>query len=397
MNTERIEQINVVSKYVNSTYGRVDNSYYTPEKYKYSNYRNNAGILTVILDNDFVYINDKKISVSGIFNLSKFDTKKFSSINSAIDQFELKIIDELKKYSPKNNFVAFVFNNILTRSEIVALCDMFLNSIAFKGILLVPYSLGLCFGKAFQQSLIINIYKTYTSIFLIEDYWVYDSFIVSKEANPGFTLLDDEDFADEYHKVKIMEDIPYYSCSLCDMRSTRQSRVFEHIRNIHMLQERCECFQKMIENMEQKHKKEKNFSNLSEHTQSSEGIKVDDEHIKTHIVKYFKKYENVTDEILKRLNFVYFNTEKLKRIFLKVIINDTTGTSNLDLEDLAERLGSLYGSVSFVEISEDKNQVVRKGIEIFNMLDISKECWMTDEEWRSVRLRILKEKVLFNI
>lgn len=394
-NCEKIAQINIVSKYVSCSYGRFDTSFYVKDQFRYHNYRKDEEIVNVILDNTVLYVNDQRINVKDIFDTSKFNTKKYSCIQQGIGDLEVKIRKGLGSIIPRNSFVCFVFNNTFTRSELIAIVDMFINILGFKGILLKPYALAVCLGQCVQHGLFINVYKKHTTVFYIDDYCLIDSFTISEELNTGFSLIDDEDFADEYHKVKFVNDTTYFMCNLCDFRHYSYARSLDHVRSTHVIQDKCECICKFTE--EQKRKKEKTYSNGSNSLSDPSVPRISDEHIMGHISEYKNEHKDTIREILKRLKLIYHNTEKLQRISLKVHLNDPEMGNSLALEELIQRLRMFYGNVTLLNIKDDINDVINRGLNVFNQLELAKECWLTDEEWRSVRLRILKEKVLFNL
>ena len=52
---------------------------------------------------------------------------------------------------------------------------------------------------------------------------------------------------------------------------------------------------------------------------------------------------------------------------------------------------------NLVSVEESTVEAAVQGAGYFRDLECSQELWMTAEEWRAVRLRILKERVLFYI
>ncbi|EOB14720.1 hypothetical protein NBO_16g0006 [Nosema bombycis CQ1] len=394
-NFEKIGQINIVSKYVSCSYGRFDNSYYVKDDYRFHNYRKDEKIITIILNNSILTIDNCNFDLGNIFYLSKFNTKVFKSLQHVIGELELRIRKEIN-FNPKDHFLNFVFNNTFTRSELIGLVDMFINIMGFKGILLKPYALAMCLGLGVQHGLFINVYEKHTTVFLVDDYWLIDSFTISKEKNIGFNCIDDEDFADEYHKIKFLQDSVYFLCNLCDFRHTSYSKALEHVRFTHVIQDKCECMVKFTE--EQKRKKEKTpFNSLSNSLSDPSLPRLSDEHIATHISEYKNEHKDSILEVIKRLSLVYHNIDKLQKISLKVHLNDPKSLNNFAIEELIQKLSNLYGNVTLVVINENPFDLILRGMKVFNQLELAKECWLTDEEWRSVRLRILKEKVLFNL
>ncbi|KAK6089699.1 hypothetical protein P3W45_001341 [Vairimorpha bombi] len=351
-NLERIDQINIVNKYVSSTFGRSEISYYVPNKFKYPQYRSNEEIFIVILDHNRININGKDIFIDE----SMFDKK---------DLFEILGLfhNSISGHIPANSFVSFIFNNIFSRSVLLGMIDVFINYIGCKGILVQPYSLFMVLGMGIQHCLVINQYTGYTEISLIDDYYVHDWFIVGKTKSLIKDCINmDDDYVEEYQKSRMNEDIPYFMCKLCDYRSKEERIIKEHLKISHIYQ---------------------------------------DENINGMIIKYENEHGDLIKEIPKRIRFLYFNMERLKRINLRIIYNNNltkcSEDKSINLEDLSDQLKFIYNNVLKVLVDENMDEAAYKGNEVFNMLDLGKECWITDKEWKCGRLRILKEKILFNI
>ncbi|KAM0677767.1 hypothetical protein BDAP_001616 [Binucleata daphniae] len=79
--------------------------------------------------------------------------------------------------------------------------------------------------------------------------------------------------------------------------------------------------------------------------------------------------------------------EKIKKIGGNIILVGDFGTTEYNLN---------LGFEPQYKIDKYNTSAIR-GAFAFVTLDCSKEMWMTDKEWQSGRLRILKEKLLFYI
>lgn len=114
------------------------------------------------------------------------------------------------------------------------------------------------------------------------------------------------------------------------------------------------------------------------------------EKIENHIFKehetgeYFyyneEEPENIIEKVKNKLMFL-FSREKANKILSNM--NYISNSKNIE-------------EYNFIDENE-YYEIACKGALLFIGLEISKELWMTDYEWRSVRLRALKEKLLFYI
>ena len=68
-----------------------------------------------------------------------------------------------------------------------------------------------------------------------------------------------------------------------------------------------------------------------------------------------------------------------------------------NMEKISTKVYSIDLDFTEAERIENPIEQALSGARIFSNLEISKELWMTDYEWRIARIRILKEKLLFYI
>ena len=70
-------------------------------------------------------------------------------------------------------------------------------------------------------------------------------------------------------------------------------------------------------------------------------------------------------------------------------------------EDDQEKRARMFLPENTLQIThltrEESNVIAWKGLHALASIEPAKDLWLTDKEWRSVGLRILKEKVLFPI
>ena len=149
------------------------------------------------------------------------------------------------------------------------------------------------------------------------------------EAYPSIAA-DDEDFVEEFSRLKPLDESLRYSCSQCECKEHTEERIQAHI--------------------EKEHEKGTFFFYVDSQVAH-------------------ESYDN-------RIKYL-FAEEKAEKIGKNVYSVGTDFEGSQPLENVYEK--------------------AIRGATLFNALECSRECWMTGEEWRAVRLRALKEKLLFFI
>ncbi|WUR05141.1 actin-related protein [Vairimorpha necatrix] len=374
-NIERIDQLNIVSKYLTSTFSKSESTH---------DFIPSSDIITVLLNHDkFIIHSDLEYIIKDIPPL-------IYNIREYIDSL-YKCLDPI----PPGSYISFIFNGVLGRTALLEIIDMFLKG-KCKGILCQPYSLSLSMGLGIQHCIFVDEYNTHYNVYIVEDYVLHDCFTIKKDYNlkdnnqkdynlkdnldnnnkdylqvnnkdflVSVCLSDDQDYVEEYQKLRMTEDIEYYGCKICDYKSKEINNISEHIKTVHFIN---------------------NDNKMGKPIFNKERSQ-----IKNDIVKYKNNHKDLISEIISRIRFLYFNLDRLKRMNLRVVYTENL---KINISDLCDQLKFLYNNV--IPVLSDESYVY-KGSELFKSLEISKECWISDKEWEAGRLRVLKDKILFNI
>lgn len=354
------EPISTPNKNIQSYFMKNEQTFFTPEELKYPNYCVSEALTCFFIGNDYFYIDNIKIEQDCIVN-DRFNVEKYGSRQKCIDQLYSLLYLEIKNKNSQNNEqkieknmcltqnsskedisiedsvkftgikkdskIQLIISDFMGRSDIIAIIDVLLNSLGFKCIMLIPFSLCLSFNLNHSHS--AYIYKNGFSF--VDDFCLIDSFdFYSRNEKYEKILVDDIDFAEEYSRLTILDETMMFSCDECGIKEDSEEKIIAHT--------------------------------LKEHNSSS-------------FIK-FEKTDSFETTFMNRMRYL-FKREQFDKISTKIysIGIDFTG---------AERL-------------ENAIEQAISGAKLFSNLEISKELWMTDCEWRIARLRILKEKLLFYI
>ncbi|ADM11821.1 uncharacterized protein Eint_070570 [Encephalitozoon intestinalis ATCC 50506] len=362
----KIEQITTPNKNIQSFFMRSDVSFYVDEKYRMGNYKADEEIIHIVVWNNKLLVESESIDLGDFFFPTGMNTRRFRNLEECIGWLGNQVSGALHKLGikPKNSFVSLIFQDLLGRTEILAMCNLFINVLSFKGILITPRSLSQAIGTLSPNCVVVNVYENYTTVCLVEDFWMLDGICVSKESNKGFELADSIDFVDEFNKIKVFEEKNIFSCGKCDYKDETEEKMETHFQQQHQKENECHP-------------------------------DVDpQEHFKMHLKMYDEKGD-IYEIIGKRINHV-LSKEKMKKIGGKVIVFNHGGTllSETSLKKVFEECGIYPEVCMYPDSAED---MIMNVMGVFSGLDCIKEMWMTDKEWNSTGLRILKEKVLFII
>ncbi|AFN83309.1 hypothetical protein EROM_070580 [Encephalitozoon romaleae SJ-2008] len=363
----KIDQITTPNKNIQSFFMRSDASYYADEKHRMANYRTDEQIIHILVWNNKLLVESESIDLGDFFYLTGMNTKRFGSLEECVGWLGNQISDVLRKLKikPGSSFVSLVFQDLLNRTEVLALCNLFINVLSFKGILITPRSLSQAIGTLSPNCVVVNLYEQYTTICFVEDFWMLDGICVSRECNKGFELIDSVDFVDEFNKIKVFEEKNIFSCDKCDYKDETEAKMEAHFLSLH--QEESVC-----------------------HTDVGQS-----EHFKMHFRVYDGEEGDIHELIAKRTIHV-LSKEKAKKIGSKVIVFNYGGMGLS--EECLGRAFEEYGINPEISMHEEPNESMITNVMVaFSGLDCVKEIWMTDKEWNGAGLRVLKEKVLFII
>lgn len=371
-----IEPITTANKNIQSFFMRTDQSYYVPEAQRLPLHASSHPPLTILVDNSEIRVMNRCIP-SDIFKQNQYNTERYGSIERCRDILYKIISSEVKEaledfqsmpaddgdsaqkkiklndaaedngmcdaaenmndgakcmnevpecIAPRDLFVQLIFCDFFGRSDIISIVDVLINQIGFMGIMLLPCSLSASF--ALNQNYCAIVYPKGFSF--IDDFMLADSFMHVPGADSP-VLVDDEDFVEEFSRLKSLDESLRYSCNDCEHKDSTRERIEAHVKK--------------------EHGEEGSFFLYADSPVPRESF----------------------DNRIKYL----FGKEKAEKIAGHVYSVDTEFEGATPLSD--------YHALAI------------RGAALFNALECSKECWMTDKEWQAVRLRALKEKLLFFI
>lgn len=236
--------------------------------------------------------------------------------------------------SKKSTPVQLIVSDFIGRSDIVMMVDIIINQMGFYAISILPFSL--CLSFSLNQSSCCLIYNTGFSF--VDDFCLIDACDMIEDSYKK-TRIDDEDFAEEYSRLDYSKQLleiegRRFSCDGCGQKEDTEEKIRMHISKDH--QEDTTFFEYLMR-------------------------------------------EDMIDNFKDRMRYI-FNKEKYERVSKKIY-----GVDVQNLDDL-----------EYIPV-EDPIETAILGGQLFSNLEISKELWITEFEWRTVRLRILKEKILFYI
>ncbi|KAI5170364.1 hypothetical protein PAEPH01_1371 [Pancytospora epiphaga] len=343
-----LEPITTPNKNIQSYFMRTDHSYYVPESQKHANLSVDYPSVAIVIDNSSVSIHHSKpgtqIDANSINRLEcdavllcRYNLGKYHSAEKCADVLYKVLYGYIKGIiAPRESIVQLIFCDFLSRTEIISMIDILLNQLGFRSIMLLPLSLAASFS--FTQGNCAFVYPQGFSF--VEDYMLSDSFIYSTKRSdskdtsiiPAINTfkVDNEDFVEEFSRLKPLDESMRYSCTTCEYREATEEKMQAHLAK--------------------EHKDGEFFLYIPGGS-------------------FYEAFENRMRYLLTK-----DKVEKVKKHIYSVSV-DMEGTT--PVEDI------YYEAI--------------KGADLFKRLDCSKECWMTDKEWAAVRIRALKEKLLFFI
>lgn len=364
----KIEQITTPNKNIQSYFMRTDASHYVDERFKMNSYRSDEQIVQVVLSNNRLLVEstENAVDLGDAFRLTSFNTDRFGSLEECVGWIGSEVEGVLRRTGivSRDSFVSLVFQDLLNRTEVLALCNAFVNVMSFRGILVTPFSLSQAIATLSPNCVVINLYESHSTVCFVEDFWMLDAISVSKTANAGFSLADSEDFVDEFNRIKVFEEKNVFLCEECDYKDDSEEKVLGHILGMHLGDLRCHV-----------------------------GLG-DAAHAGLHARRYEQTSGCVCEAMINRMAYA-FSREKIRRIGSKIIV---TRHCDADVsEDVLRHAFRRYDVQPEIVFAEATEELVLSGMATFADLECARDMWMTDREWNSAGLRILKEKVLFII
>jgi hypothetical protein len=228
------EPITTPNKNIQSYFMRSEQSFFTPERFKYPSYPSQDAPIQLLLLDGIFQIDGVEIEQDFLMN-GKMNIEKYKSIQKCIDSIYGLIYNELKTHNSDNIKkrmvpVQLIISDFLGRSDTIALVDVVLNMLGFKAIMILPISI--CLSLHLNQNYSAFIYKSGFSF--IDDFCLINTYEVS-ETNSTYpkTRLDDEDFAEEYSRLSIIEENLNFSCDCCSQKEDTEEKITNHITKEH--------------------------------------------------------------------------------------------------------------------------------------------------------------------
>lgn len=400
-----LEGIQTANKNIYSYFMKSEHSYYVPPEHRYSAYRQEGDVTYLVVvseycpaGSDYRYKhNEAGVALTCLLGRSQENLQRrvidLSRLRTAIEEVE-RVLPGTDKVVPEQTFIGLVYPDELGRVSLMNMIDTILTHGRFKGVLVLPMGLGVSFGLGLSNSLVVS--ELEQTIVGVEDNCVVSS--VCLRQLPSSRNLYGEDPVEEYlkreevPKTEIVENL----CYLCQ-ETFELAEFGTHFRSKHGIdvhanpREGDALLQKCP----------------GQYGQTSAGAEAEP------VSEPPQELWGAVREYLQRLA----PPERCKKIGAALIYVTESRTplegeaAELALPVEAEGAGleptaEQRAAESFIEEYHREAQVIHltaaereglawKGMHALTSIEPSKDLWLTDKEWQSVGLRVLKEKVLF--
>ncbi|KAI5189777.1 hypothetical protein NECID01_0683 [Nematocida sp. AWRm77] len=421
-----VEGIQTANKNIYSYFMKNEHSYYVPAEHRYSAYRKEHDVTYIVVvaeytptGKNYSYMhNTAGVEITcllgregGVLRRKQVD---LSQLGKSIEEVEREM-PGTDKFMPEKTFIGLVYPDETNRVTLMNMINSVLNHSRFKGILVIPMGLGVSFG--FGLSNLVLVSEVEQSVVCVEDNCVLSGVYLIKrnhtKSRPG------EDVVEEFLKK---EDVPTIEtienlCYICD--SPFEITEFSvHFKNKHgidvytdpkegdamlrkcqvrVVQEECpeteealpadvwaaakESIAKLVPS-ERLKKIGSTLIYITEHrTASSPGSSPN-----------ISSAEDVTAKLETSTDA---ENEAENTVEVQDFVEKEKSEEQKTAESFMHEMG-INTQVHHITKSE-RETIAWKGMHALTSIEPSKELWLTDKEWQSVGLRILKEKVLFSI
>lgn len=386
--------IQTANKNIYSYFMKNDSSHYVAPEHRYAKYRQESDQTYILVVTsytsstaDYRYKhNEQSIEVECLLgrsiNLLQREKVDFSRLAEAIHRAERKVPDT-EKTDPKRTFVALAFPDGLCRVSLMNIVDGVLNHSLFKGVLLLPISLAVSFGHGLSNALVVDADEA--SVQSIEDNCLVPEGHAAE--NRAYTKsMYGEDLVEDFLRKE--EPVPRIKhemeCHLCN-RVFDMSDFEMHFRNRHRIDvyknlQEADALMLQCKVLEQKEESTPEPPKLS----------------------FYEKVANVlqriqsADHLKKVCSTLVYITET--RTYLEKQPKEGKELATKEKQEAEAVLQMLPPDSALLHLTREEKYIAAwKGLCSITLIEPSKELWLTDKEWKSVGLRILKEKVLFAI
>ncbi|OAG31580.1 hypothetical protein NEDG_00055 [Nematocida displodere] len=416
------EGVQTANKNIYSYFMKNDSSYYVPQSERYANYRAHLDTTYLVVvtqytsaTEDFCYKNNEEsvrmhCLIGKTPALLQEKEVSLSRLIESIHEVE-KTLPSQQKLKPGETFIGLVFPDGLNRVSVMNMVDSVVTHGGFKGVMVVPMSLAVSLGLGISNSVVVSNLEN-ASVFCVEDNCLlpegYIEGMACAKSLYGEDIVDDFLKREEVIKTAATDCV----CHLCN-GSFELGEFSIHFKTRH------------------------NIDVYAEQKQS-------DELLRQCAIKAVEEESSASPdpelslpEQVARVLASVSPQERMKKVSSALIYitrtrtltaahtddgttQDTTLSTNPELDEagavkeVGEEKNSLEyqeatclldepatgpstgPETAYIHLTEDeRNRTAWRGVYALSNIEPGRELWLTDKEWKSVGLRVLKEKVLF--
>lgn len=398
-----IEGIQTANKNIYSYFMKNDSSYYVPPCHRYAGYKKPTDVTYIVViskytpaTGDYLYKhNSNSIQMECLIGKSIKNLQKRSIILSdlfaAVRDIEYSTpgIAEIK---PSDVFIGLVYPDGVNRVGAMNMIDSILNHSGFKGILVLPFSLSVSLGLGVSNSLYFSAPDR--TIAGIEDNCISDSFT---DSMPSSTSLYGSDVVEEFLKKedpvkqKPLNIICHICSSAFEINEFGMHFLNKHGVDIYKDLQASDQLLYMCE-IQQEETEEKDTLPLTLELGGRRMISR---------ISPAERLKKITSTIIIVTSLISTEHIFIEEPDKKPVEHKTEMYTPESIPEDAKLISSIVedlSSSSILYVSEsEKAKIAWNGLFALNNIEPGKDLWLTDKEWQTVGLRILKEKVLFPI
>lgn len=236
------EPITTPNKNIQSYFMRSEQSFLTLENFKYLAYPSTDPPIQLLITDGVFMVDGFKFDHDFILE-NRLNIVKYKFTQRCLDGIYSEIYDELKKVpvtsvnytgiKTKTVPVQLIVSDFFGRSIIVSLIDIVLRQLGFKAVTVLP--LSLCMSFHLNQNYCAFIYENGFSF--VDDFCLIDMCdmydMPQNEKSFPKIRLDDEDFAEEYSRLVVLDENLRFSCDECGQKEDTEEKMNAHIAKEH--------------------------------------------------------------------------------------------------------------------------------------------------------------------
>ncbi|KAI5171728.1 hypothetical protein NEFER03_1033 [Nematocida sp. LUAm3] len=397
-----IEGIQTANKNIYSYFVKNDTSYYVAPEERYPLYRRKTDRTYIVViveykskNEDYTYKNNEDgIEMECLIGRESFSLLRkkvtLSSLAYAIESVETETMSK-DRFKPEESFIGLVCPDGLNRVCLMNIIDSILMHSKFRGILVSPISLATAFGLSVSCGLVFN--RVDQSVAAIDDNCIFESEVLGV---PGSTSMYGFDVADEFiNKEEPTPSVQLMNvCYMCG-ESFDISEFSTHFKNKHEIDVYHDLREgdAMLSQCAVQETLSSEAPSVSPITSIEEGLA----RIIGKISLEEREKKILSTVIYVTKDRIDAQSEQIDLVSAEEIEEEKKERKKTEEELEVEKLLPSPPSMFFHLSEEERNITAWKGLYALTNIEPSKDLWLTDKEWKSVGLRVLKEKVLFPI